>query len=68
MLLIPRGCAHGFQSLRDDTVLNYKVDQYFTPNADSGVRYDDPLINIDFPIKENIVISDKDKSHKDWVY
>lgn len=67
MLLIPEGCAHGFQSLKDDTVLNYKVSQYFTPNADSGVRYNDPLINVDFPIKENITISEKDKNHKDWV-
>ena len=68
MLLIPKGCAHGFQSLVDNTVLNYKVDQYFNPAADSGVRYNDPLINIDFPIKTDITISDKDKKHEDWIY
>ncbi len=67
MLLIPKGCAHGFQSLKDETVLNYLVSQYYTPNADSGVRYNDPLINIDFPIKENITISEKDKNHKNWI-
>src|SRR5574344_308412 len=39
MILIPGGCAHGFQSLQDDTVLNYKMSQYFIPNAYSGVKY-----------------------------
>lgn len=66
MLVIPKGCAHGFQSLKDDTILNYKVSQYFNPNADSGVRYDDKAFNIDWPIKENITISDKDLNAKDW--
>lgn len=67
MLLVPKGCGHGFQSLEDNSVLNYKVDQYFTPNADSGVRYDDKAFNIDWPIKENITISEKDLSHKDLI-
>lgn len=67
MLLIPKGCGHGFQSLEDDSVLNYKVDQYFTPNADSGVRYNDKAFNIDWPIKENITISEKDANACDYV-
>lgn len=67
MLLIPQGCGHGFQSLEDDTVLNYKVDQYFNPNADSGVCYNDSAINVEFPIKDNIIISDKDAKHARWI-
>lgn len=67
MLLIPIGCAHGFQSLEDNTVLNYKVNQYFTPNADSGVRYNDKAFNIYFPIKENITISEKDKDFPNYI-
>ena len=66
MLLIPQGCGHGFQSLEDDTVLNYKVDQFFNSNADSGVCYNDPAINVIFPIKDNIIISEKDKNHARW--
>ena len=66
MLVIPKGCAHGYQTLVDNTILNYKVNQFFNPNADSGVCYNDKLINIDFPIKENITISEKDKNHKAW--
>ena len=66
MLLIPKGCGHGFQSLEDDTVLNYKVDQYFNPNADSGVCYNDSAINVQFPIKDNIIISEKDCNHARW--
>lgn len=67
MLVIPKGCAHGFQSLEDDSILNYKVDQYFTPNADSGARFDDKAFNIDWPIKEGVTISEKDKNAPDWI-
>lgn len=66
MLVIPKGCAHGFQSLKDDTVLNYKVNQYFTPNADSGVKWNDNAFNIKFPITDNITISERDLKHEDW--
>lgn len=66
MLLVPKGCAHGFQSLEDNTVLNYKVSQYFTPNADRGVRYNDASFNINWPIKDNIITSEKDSSFEDY--
>ncbi len=66
MLIIPKGCAHGFQSLEDDTILNYFVDQYFTPSADSGYKYNDPAFNIKWPINNTIIISDKDLNAKDF--
>ncbi len=67
MLLLPIGTAHGFQTLLDDSVLNYKMSQYYMPNVDGGVRYNDPLINIDFPIKSGISISERDTLHPNWI-
>ncbi len=66
MLLIPKGCAHGLQTLEDNTVLNYKASQYYVPEANTGVRYNDKAFNIDWPIKENLIISEKDKNFPDY--
>ena len=62
-LFIPKGFAHGFLALEDDTVFSYKCDEYYCKNSEGGIRSDDPLLNIDwqFP-EEEIVLSDKDKS------
>ena len=59
--LIPKGFAHGFVVLSETAVFSYKVDNYYKPEADSGIRYDDPKIKIDWKIpSEEIRISDKD--------
>lgn len=62
MILIPKGCAHGFQTLTDNTLLTYHHTQYYNPNYDSGVRYDDPLLDINWPLKIT-EISNKDQSY-----
>ncbi len=63
MLYIPPGYAHGFASLSDDLHLIYKCTEEYAPDFDTGIRWNDPDININWPIKsENAVISDKDKS------
>lgn len=59
MLLIPRGFAHGFVTLEDDVEVQYKVDSYYNKMDDRSIRYDDPQIKIDWPIK-NVILSDKD--------
>ena len=61
-LFIPRGFAHGFLTLTDDTIFSYKVDNYYSYEHDSGLRFDDPDINIDWtvPLKE-LLISEKDR-------
>ncbi len=59
MLLVPKGCAHGFQTLEKDTVVEYFVTQYYAPNFENGVRYNDPYFKIKWPIKKAIV-SEKD--------
>ncbi len=61
-ILIPEGFAHGFQALEDNTTLIYHSTQYYTPNADSGVRYDDPFLAIKWKLPATIV-SEKDKNH-----
>ena len=62
-LFIPRGFAHGFLVLSDEAIFTYKVDNYYAPKYDRGIKFDDPDIGIDwnFP-KEDILVSDKDKN------
>lgn len=60
-LLIPRGFAHGFLTLSDKAIFNYKCDNLYAPQSDGGIRFDDPLININWNFqREQITISDKD--------
>ncbi len=60
-LLVPRGFAHGFVVLEDDTTFAYKVDSYYSPECDRGIAFDDPNINIDWQLlQEELKLSDKD--------
>ena len=60
-LLVPRGFAHGFVVLEDDTIFAYKVDSYYSPECDRGIAYNDPSIGIDWQLPENeLLLSDKD--------
>ena len=60
-LLIPRGFAHGFVVLEDDTVFAYKVDNYYSPECDRGIAFDDKNLNIDWILKkEELNLSAKD--------
>lgn len=59
MILIPKGFAHGFQSLEDDCLVEYFVSEYYTPNSEQGYRWNDPIFNINWPI-ESAEVSEKD--------
>ncbi|MCG3705729.1 dTDP-4-dehydrorhamnose 3,5-epimerase [Aliarcobacter butzleri] len=60
-MLVPRGFAHGFVVLEDDTVFAYKVDNYYSPECDRGIAYDDESLNIDWILKkEELNLSAKD--------
>ena len=50
MLFIPKGMAHGFLSLEDQTVFSYKCDAYYSPKSERGICYDDPDLDIDWGI------------------
>lgn len=59
---IPKGFAHGFSVLSEYAIFSYKCDDFYNPQAERGVRFDDPALNIDWMLpKELQVISDKDK-------
>ena len=60
-LFVPRGFAHGFVVLEDDTVFAYKVDNYYSPQNDRGILFSDPQIGIDWKIETSLLnLSDKD--------
>ena len=61
-LFVPRGFAHGFLVLSQEAVVNYKVDNYYDSNLDSGIAYNDVTLNIKWQLPhDDIIISDKDK-------
>ena len=60
-LLIPGGFAHGYAVLTDHAIVQYKSDQYYHPESEAGIRFDDPDLAIDWKIEpENAIISEKD--------
>lgn len=56
---IPEGFAHGFVALEENTVFSYKCTNYYHPASESGIRYDDPELNIDWEF-ENVIVNQKD--------
>lgn len=62
MICIPEGCAHGFQSLENDTQLIYHHSNYYVPGAEGGLHYNDPLLQISWPLPVSVV-SDRDLNH-----
>jgi dTDP-4-dehydrorhamnose 3,5-epimerase len=61
-LYCPRGFAHAYVTLQPDTEVFYKIDGYYAPAAERGVRWNDPAIGIDWPIAEaDLVISERDR-------
>ena len=62
-LLVPRGFAHGFVVLSEEAIFSYKVDNYYVPNSDRGIRFDDDFLGIDWEINPSeIKLSDKDSN------
>jgi dTDP-4-dehydrorhamnose 3,5-epimerase len=59
MLYVPRGFAHGFQTLSDDVEVSYLVSAPYTPESEGGVRFDDPAFGIEWPLPVS-VLSEKD--------
>ena len=59
-LWIPEGYAHGFQVISDSAVFLYKTTNFYSPEHERCIRWDDPTLSIDWPIKDKPLVSDKD--------
>ena len=61
--MIPRGFAHGFVVLSETAVFAYKCDDFYHPEDEGGIMWNDPDINIEWPYKGELLLSEKDKVH-----
>jgi dTDP-4-dehydrorhamnose 3,5-epimerase len=66
MLYVPEGFAHGYQTLVDETETFYQVSAAYAPEAERGVRWDDPSFSIVWPDPEGAILSEKDSSWPDF--
>lgn len=64
MFMIPRGFAHGFLVLSETAIFSYKCDDFYHPNDEGGIIYNDPTIGVEWPKLDcEFVLSEKDKKH-----
>jgi dTDP-4-dehydrorhamnose 3,5-epimerase len=64
-LYVPRGCAHGFQTLEHDSEVFYQMSEFYMPGHSTGVRWDDPAFGIQWPIPNPIML-DRDRRYADF--
>jgi dTDP-4-dehydrorhamnose 3,5-epimerase len=63
-ILVPAGFAHGYCTLEPDTVVTYKVTAPYAPAAERGLRWNDPVLGIDWPVApDEVVLSERDRAH-----
>ncbi len=62
LIYIPAGCAHGFQTLSDGSEVQYIMSEFYSPENYTGLRWDDPLLNIQWPEVEMRIMSEQDKN------
>lgn len=66
MLYVPEGCAHGYLTLEDGSEVTYPVSRAYRPEAERGVRWNDPRFGIAWPLDEPLTISPKDRQWPDY--
>ena len=64
---VPSGCANSFLTMEDDTLVHYYSSYPHTPDAERGIRYNDPLLKFTWPVDSPEHISDKDVSWPDFI-
>lgn len=61
---IPRGFAHGFSVLTDEVIFQYKCDNFYAPQSEGAIAWNDPALGIDWRIQsDKVILSDKDRNH-----
>ena len=60
MLLLPKGCAHGYITMENNCQLLYMMSEFYVPELAAGYRYDDPTFAIQWPFVEELIVSEKD--------
>jgi dTDP-4-dehydrorhamnose 3,5-epimerase len=66
MFYVPTGCASGYQALTDGAEVTYLVSAFYNPESERGIRWNDPAFNIDWPIRDGVILSPKDKVWPDY--
>jgi len=66
MLYVPKGCAHGFQTLEDNTEVFYQMSEFYHPEAARGVRWNDPAFGIQWPAGIQEIMSERDRNWPDY--
>jgi len=64
-IFVPEGLPHAYQALTDEAEVIYSASCFYTPGAERGIRWNDPVFNIEWPIRE-VIVSEKDASWADW--
>lgn len=67
MIYVPKGCAHGYQTLDDGTLVCYQMSEFYSPDSYQGVRWNDPAFGIRWPPANTRIVSIKDSSYEDFV-
>jgi dTDP-4-dehydrorhamnose 3,5-epimerase len=65
LVFVPAGCAHGYQALEDDAEVSYQVSHEYVPGSEQGIRWNDPALGIEWPITDDVIVSDKDAAWPD---
>jgi len=63
---LPAGIAHGFQTLEDHSTVLYQISTPFHPESARGLRWNDPKVNVAWPIADDVIVSDKDGAWPEW--
>jgi dTDP-4-dehydrorhamnose 3,5-epimerase len=66
MFVVPKGFAHGYQTLEDNTEVFYQVSQFYAPGSERGIRWNDPALNLKWPEVGPLTLSEKDQNWPDF--
>jgi dTDP-4-dehydrorhamnose 3,5-epimerase len=66
MLYVPRGFAHGFKTLENNTEIYYQMSEFYAQDSARGVRWNDPSFGIEWPQTDRVIISERDRTYPDF--